>query len=612
MTKTYKYVLTFALFFCYFAYGVNFYVVGPTLIELAGLFQTTIERISLIYTARSAGYTCGSLSGFAFKYVNRQLAFVFFLTLMGVTLAIIPHCTTMTQMLILASVNGFSIGTFDTAINVWILEIWEEKSGPFMQALHFTYGIGSFVAPLICEPFLSSESIHSGAHGVPMTSSSSSTSGESSALTVMAGVTSTPSSVAPTTMATLASAERLISSLNETAAGTLLNASEVDGMLVDSAVLHAIDPIDFLIYIPYAIAGTITVVSSAVVLFLYYYRPYQPPTKKKGAAGATTGPADGTVKCIENGDLTEFVKYQRKSPPCLTIWLVTMGSMFLTFFVGMEQMHLQFLPTFVVNTELEISPSTAAMMSSAAALAFTIGRGLSIPLAMVLRPQTILYSNHALMLLGTIILALYANSSVEMLWVGNAILGVGFSSVYASIYAFLEHQIRVTNRIGSVFVFAGGLTAALSPSLVGQYIEANPLILVWFNLVCCLLCLTILIIIHLTVYLCERKPVKKLPLDNGSGSDSYPKQNRLRTPTLKSGGIGGSFCENDLTEKQMHQLINGGGGLNDDAVMNTVSTTITSINGDFEDEEDDHHQQQQHHLEREVMMVKEGYPVQSS
>lgn len=170
-----------------------------------------------------------------------------------------------------------------------------------MQALHFTYGIGSFVAPLICEPFLSSESIHSGAHGVPMTSSSSSTSGESSALTVMAGVTSTPSSVAPTTMATLASAERLISSLNETAAGTLLNASEVDGMLVDSAVLHAIDPIDFLIYIPYAIAGTITVVSSAVVLFLYYYRPYQPPTKKKGAAGATTGPADGTVKCIENG-----------------------------------------------------------------------------------------------------------------------------------------------------------------------------------------------------------------------------------------------------------------------------------------------------------------------
>lgn len=45
---------------------------------------------------------------------------------MGVTLAVIPHCATLTQMLILAGINGFSIGSFDTAINVWILEIWEE------------------------------------------------------------------------------------------------------------------------------------------------------------------------------------------------------------------------------------------------------------------------------------------------------------------------------------------------------------------------------------------------------------------------------------------------------------------------------------------------------
>ena len=185
----------------------------------------------------------------------------------------------------------------------------------------------------------------------------------------------------------------------------------------------------------------------------------------------------------------------------------------------MEQMHLQFLPTFVVNTELEISPSTAAIMSSAAALSFTVGRGLSIPLAIVLQPQTILYSNHVLMLAGTMILALYANTSETMMWVGNCILGIGFSSVYASIYAFLERQIRVTNRIGSIFVFAGGLTAAVSPSLVGQYIEPNPLVLVWFNLICCLLCLTILLIIHFTVFLMDRrnassKPVKQIPTED--------------------------------------------------------------------------------------------------
>lgn len=215
--------------------------------------------------------------------------------------------------------------------------------------------------------------------------------------------------------------------------------------------------------------------------------------------------------------------------------------MYLTFFVGMEQMHLQFLPTFVVNTELSLSPSVAAMMSSAAALAFTIGRGLSIPLAIKLRPQTILYTNHFLMLLGTFVLAIYANTSETMLWVGNIILGAGFSSVYASVYAFLEQQIRITNRIGSVFVFAGGLTAALSPSLVGQYIEPNPLILVWFNLVCCLLCLTIFIIIHLSVYLAGKKgDTKSTYIDSGSPIDDDSKERQIQlinmaTPTPQNG-----------------------------------------------------------------------------
>ena len=121
-----------------------------------------------------------------------------------------------------------------------------------------------------------------------------------------------------------------------------------------------------------------------------------------------------------------------------------MGALFLTFFVGMEQMHLQFLPTFAVNTDLNMSPSAAALVTSAAAAAFTVGRALSIPLAIKLKPQVILYTNHVMMIAGILILAFYANSSLVMMWTGNIILGAGFSSVYASIYAFLGiKQIKI-------------------------------------------------------------------------------------------------------------------------------------------------------------------------
>ena len=49
------------------------------------------------------------------------------MALMGVTLALMPHVTGLTWLFVLAGINGFSIGSFDTAINVWVLEIWAEE-----------------------------------------------------------------------------------------------------------------------------------------------------------------------------------------------------------------------------------------------------------------------------------------------------------------------------------------------------------------------------------------------------------------------------------------------------------------------------------------------------
>jgi hypothetical protein len=75
----------------------------------------------------------------------------------------------------------------------------------------------------------------------------------------------------------------------------------------------------------------------------------------------------------------------------------------------------------------------------------------------------------------------------------------------------------VTNTIGSIFVFAGGLTCALSPSLVGQYIEANPLILIWFNLLCVTLCVLIFVSIHVTI--CTKNRQKRVKISEMNGED---------------------------------------------------------------------------------------------
>ena len=37
-----------------------------------------------------------------------------------------------------------------------LLRIWEKDSGPYMQSLHFAFGVGACISPLIAAPFLSS------------------------------------------------------------------------------------------------------------------------------------------------------------------------------------------------------------------------------------------------------------------------------------------------------------------------------------------------------------------------------------------------------------------------------------------------------------------------
>ncbi|KAI1305946.1 hypothetical protein HDE_01057 [Halotydeus destructor] len=44
---------------------------------------------------------------------------------------------------------------FGLGLNVLMVYMWGKESQPYMQALHFSYGFGSFVAPLLASPYLS-------------------------------------------------------------------------------------------------------------------------------------------------------------------------------------------------------------------------------------------------------------------------------------------------------------------------------------------------------------------------------------------------------------------------------------------------------------------------
>lgn len=55
------------------------------------------------------------------------------------------------------AVMGFFMGTIDTVANVSMIRIYGKDVSPFLQALHFFYGVGAFVSPMIAQPFLLNE-----------------------------------------------------------------------------------------------------------------------------------------------------------------------------------------------------------------------------------------------------------------------------------------------------------------------------------------------------------------------------------------------------------------------------------------------------------------------
>ncbi|GIY85277.1 sodium-dependent glucose transporter 1 [Caerostris darwini] len=95
------------------------------------------------------------LGGVLFDVLTRkQIVLTIFNFCAALTILGIPWSRSITVLIVLMAGNGLSLGILDTGGNVCCLNLWGKDSGPFYQALHFTFGLGALIAPLIAAPFL--------------------------------------------------------------------------------------------------------------------------------------------------------------------------------------------------------------------------------------------------------------------------------------------------------------------------------------------------------------------------------------------------------------------------------------------------------------------------
>ncbi len=123
---------------------------GPSLLKLADHTSSGLDRISLIFVFGSLGYLIGSFfGGRAYdRFPGHKLMAV---TLLFIAIAsiLIPISSTLNVLLFAMFLSGLAAGILDVGCNTLLLWTHKEKSGPFMNGLHFFFGVGSLIAPLL-------------------------------------------------------------------------------------------------------------------------------------------------------------------------------------------------------------------------------------------------------------------------------------------------------------------------------------------------------------------------------------------------------------------------------------------------------------------------------
>eukprot|EP00696_Hemimastix_kukwesjijk_P003770 gnl/Hemi2/1462_TR518_c0_g7_i1.p1 gnl/Hemi2/1462_TR518_c0_g7~~gnl/Hemi2/1462_TR518_c0_g7_i1.p1 ORF type:complete len:585 (-),score=107.01 gnl/Hemi2/1462_TR518_c0_g7_i1:46-1800(-) len=151
---SYKGQMTLTLCFSYMLLGLVMAAVGPALSMLAVNTASSVSDLAFVFPVRSFGYFLGSLlGGPLFDSYDGCTLLCLALSLCGCATFLIPFASYLWIVVLLICVQGFSLGCLDTGGNVLLMWVHGDKVAPFMQTMHFSFGLGAVMAPLTIERF---------------------------------------------------------------------------------------------------------------------------------------------------------------------------------------------------------------------------------------------------------------------------------------------------------------------------------------------------------------------------------------------------------------------------------------------------------------------------
>lgn len=150
-----KLLITLTYYASFIAMGISMSSLGPTLPGLAENTRATIAAIGVLFTSRSLGSLAGSvLGGRIYDRMNGHVVMALMILAMAAFTALTPVISLLWALTAVLFITGVVQGILNIGGNALLVWVHGRNVGPFMNGLHFCFGLGTFITPVIVAQFI--------------------------------------------------------------------------------------------------------------------------------------------------------------------------------------------------------------------------------------------------------------------------------------------------------------------------------------------------------------------------------------------------------------------------------------------------------------------------
>ncbi|CAH3178472.1 unnamed protein product [Porites lobata] len=400
----------------FMVFGMSDEILGPTLLELKCLTGKSITVMSVLFFVHDLCNVFGSTSGgYLVDRFNPNVLVTIALGLSAICIIAIPLSRIFVILLFLAGIFGGCFGATDTFTTVQLIRMYGKQVSPYLQALHFSYGVGGFVSPLIARPFLRRKCVM-----------------------VVNYTTIIDEWPYANSTSGIDNSTQIYHTQEEMHRDT-----HVRWAYWIVALLHL--PVIFgLLWLMFTrklakITGT---------LKKYEYEMYDEQRLNN------PGYNHHMVTLYLNGKQPWLKIFGDDQKPRVVV-VTVLTSLILLLYDGLMATFGAYVYSYAVKGAVHIKPSHAAYLNSLFWGSLSVGRFVSIPIAMYVKPPTMLMIN------------LVTSSNV----LGTSGAGLFMSSVFPTSIALAEYYIDLTAPVTSVMIVSAALGELILPLVVGQVFE---------------------------------------------------------------------------------------------------------------------------------------------